>query len=160
MTDSASVMRWNRFALGMLPAVPVVIVSVVVLAMGGPEHETDETGPTTARVELDRPKLRTPSTARPRAIPRPRTTTQVKTPMRPDGAEAAPPSSKVARCCAELKRYRRATSQKFRELYDGVISTCSDVGDVVVEGDEEPMLDKLRGALKEKNAPYIPPACR
>jgi hypothetical protein len=144
--------------------VPAVVVSIVVLAMGGPEqaNEDEETGPTTARIELDRPPVRTSASSRlrPRPVPRTRSTSQLEAMPAPMNAAPPPRQSQVQRCCDQLRRYRRATPSKHHELYDEVLSVCDGIGDSVLEEDQVPMLDKVRSALKEKDAPYIPPPCR
>jgi hypothetical protein len=151
-------MRWSRFALGILPAVPAVIVAVVVLAMGGPE--TEETGATTARIDLEGPSPQGPSSARPRALTRPRATTMVRAPSRAGGSEASASDSQVKRCCDDLTRYRRATPHRYRELYDEILGICKDIGAPGADGDDAVMLAKVQDAMKEREAPYIPPGCR
>jgi hypothetical protein len=140
--------------------VPAVIVSVVVLAMGGPETESDETGATTAKIDLEGAPAQGPSSARPRALSRPRATTVVRAPSRAGGSEVAASDSRVKSCCDDLTRYRRATPHRYRELYDEVLGICKDIGAPGADGDDEVMFAKVQDALKERDAPYIPPGCR
>lgn len=155
-------MRWSRFALGVLPAAPVIIVSVVVLAMGGPETEPDEQDgdETTARIDLPQPPPRGAATRTARTIARPRTTTRVPRPPPADPAGEAAEPSKFQSCCEEMRRYRRATPRRYRALYDEILGLCPGAGEAAIPEDDEPMLEKVRSALDEKDAPYVPPSCR
>lgn len=157
-------MRWSRFALGLLPALPAVVIALyVAIAADTPPSETDETAATAksgSRVPGARPR---PSVSR-RSVTRPGATPKPGAPSPgPQGTGAVAsvdPESPLGRCCAELKRYGRATTHKFRGLYAGLASKCSGAADAPTADDQEAVLESIRNSLEDQDAPFTPPSCR